>query len=217
MHASASSERPSRVIDVIGSVMAATTMLIWVLWYRDHSVMDDGRAVEASQALLLFVACLVHWRRIKSASDPVARSVRCGLAILCYSMFLREVDIDKLSEAVWAEHLENSLRLVAVGLWAVFAFRLRPIIPALWRQKRAIALGPAMLCSFAGVYFYLMSYLFDKQWLDIGLEVNEFGEGVSEVHATTMFLAGSLLSVFAGKAAREGGVAGSTTDDEADA
>jgi hypothetical protein len=89
------------------------------LWNGDKTIAEENGLLENGQVTLLVVAGLLHFiqrRRIDSSS--VVRICHAVLGMLCLSVVIREIDIDKIGPAAAWGIAELSVSFLSGVYWA---------------------------------------------------------------------------------------------------
>lgn len=117
--------------------------------------------------------------------------------LLCLSLAVREVDIDKLLEGGSAMVVtEWTVRAVIVALWAVYILLARQWVDAIWSQRAVIASSTFASFVLIGCALYAASWPFDKfpEYLG-GTSVAMLIEETVQLCATISFFASAALGV----------------------
>lgn len=179
---------------LVTSLLATVATL--VAWSVDEQVVDEDHFVEWTQAALLLMAAVVQGgRAVVKRSTTLDMLVRAALAMLCASMVLREVDVERLAGETYGTASEWTLRgLVVVG-WLVYAAYAVPRRDFLWSQRRQVLRSWCGAFSAAGVALYLLSLPFDKQIFPLAEFTTKLIEqGVLQLNATICFFAAAAIT-----------------------
>lgn len=187
---------PARNPMVLAGVLLVTNLVALVLWQGGLLRAAENHFLELAQGAFLALVCGVcsvrAWRLAKIALN-LHFLLHAGLALLCYSFLLREVDIDQLGAApAWAQ-LEQVLRLFGIALWLALLIFVAPRIKPLWAQRAAMFKMPMVLLAMLGGALLLASWPFDKQVFSVlPYLTSQFIEEMLELNGCMILFFGSL-------------------------
>lgn len=170
--------------------------IAYFLWLGDPSVTEEDHLIENGQLAFLLLAALLHGSRWRRAGDAVTRDFHACLGLLCLSIAIRELDIDRLGAAAIFEPLEKVLRGALIIVWLGFGtllFRHRVLLRGL---KRDLAFSPCSRISFIGILGYGCSWFFDKQVFPLDGQVQQLIEESIQLCATFLFVAAAVWQPF---------------------
>lgn len=166
--------------------------LSFYLWLGDSSVTEENRLIENGQVTFVLLGAMLHGSRWRRAEDAVARDFHACLGLLCLSIAVREVDIDRLGPAAIFDPLENMIRGILIVAWLVCCAALFRHRISLWSRKLNLAFSPCSRISIIGILAYGFSWFFDKQVFPLGSSVQRLIEESIQL-AATFFLAAAAL------------------------
>ncbi|MEX2380754.1 MAG: hypothetical protein WD490_00070 [Opitutales bacterium] len=182
---------PVKVVVIACLVATGAT---FVLWQTVDNALEEHHVIESAQAVGLSLAAALHCARMRAAKIAGSFSLHATLALLSFSLVLREVDVDALGvQAFWA-NIQLMLRIVAVGLWVVLTVHLvrqRKILLRLWHP---LVFSPCSRFVWGGIGLYLLSWPFDKELVPLPPATSVFFEEALQLNAATLFLIGVLLA-----------------------
>lgn len=167
------------------------------LWYQDITVTYENRIMENTQVLFLMLGTLLH--TLLSTRMPATalndRLCHQVLAMLCLSIMVREVDIDKLGpQAGWAL-AENLIRMAGVAVWIWLIARVYGKRQALWQRKTAILCTPTSMLTGVGVLLYMASWFFDKSIVPLPAARSQLWEETLQMSATVALFTAALRPI----------------------
>lgn len=179
------------------AILGGLSVPLYLLWTRDAAVVDENNLVETSQAILLVAAAAVHGWRCSSAHWRAGGTIHLGLALLCFTMAVREVDIDQLGDRDIMETLELVLRWMIVAAWIGLGFKVAGVISEWIRNTRQIAGGSVFVFTVAGCVLYLCSWPLDKypERFSESEDLVQFFEELFQLHGTLLLFAGAWMRV----------------------
>ncbi|TVQ51173.1 MAG: hypothetical protein EA377_13155 [Phycisphaerales bacterium] len=184
-----------RLVVIAVNACLLSSVAAYVLWRLNPNVALEHHEIESTQAGLLMLASMLHLYYGWSESNQSARHVRDGLALLCLSFFMREIDIHELGDEAVIYPLEYGLRGVVVVLWIIFALRvwfgLGGLVECRWR----VALSSAILFSITGCLLYAASWPFDKEVIRLDEGWSLIIEETLQLNATILFVIGAFGNV----------------------
>lgn len=175
----------------VALLLAAVAFGSWLAWRWAPAYMAEEGVHEWLEALVLFGGAWANGRACRwgRATEP-GMLLRAGLALLCLSFGLREVEIDDFGDpAVW-KPVELAVRGVGLGLWAallvVAARRLRG--RSLRGELFARPWTFQVLVVVAGL-FLVASWPFDKGRVPIDPALSLYFEETLELCGYALLLA----------------------------
>ncbi|MFA9477593.1 hypothetical protein ACERK3_04715 [Phycisphaerales bacterium AB-hyl4] len=184
-------------------ILILSVLGTFTLWRYDENTMDEHHVVETTQAFLLLMAYLVHSLRAVRREYRFDAWYRAGLAILCLSFAVRELQIDEFGPAPFWPSIELAIRGLVVVAWVVFIGLLVPRIDWLRGYVRQAFLSPCALFTLAGCVFYVMSWPFDKEKFPIDPSTSQYIEEMVELLATICLFAAATTTPAVRKAEDE--------------
>ena len=173
--------------------LIAIDFLTWQLWLEDRSITAENNLLENLQLLLLILSFVIHGYRRFQESVPDFHIYHTTLALLCFSLALREFDIDKIgSSEIWSS-FEIFIRSIAVCAWVVILFRLVQSFSKFWTVHWRIFWAPKSLLNYIAIAFYIASWFFDKGFVAINPDASKYIEESFQLAATGYFLAGAMI------------------------
>ncbi len=168
------------------------------LWHQDISVTHENRLMENTQVFFLMLATAMHF--VQTVRQPTSfitvRQCHMVLGMLCLSIMVREVDIDRLGPQQGWETTETLIRLAGGAVWIwlltqIFGNRL-----ALWRYKADILWTATSVQTGLGVMFYIASWFFDKSIVDLPGERSQLWEETLQISATVFLFTAALRPLY---------------------
>lgn len=178
---------------------AAIVILLGIsvsLWLNDPGVTKENSFLENGQVAFLLLAALLHGLRWRRTQDLVARDFYACLGLLCLSIVVRDVDIDRLGPAAVFEPLEKLLRGALVIAWLVVGALLFRHRVLLWIHKCDLAFSPCSRISILGIVAYGLGWFFDKEIFPLVGPVQNLIEESLELSGTFLFAAAALWQPF---------------------
>lgn len=179
---------------IIGLIAISST-LSFEVWRLNPRVTAENALLELTQGCVLFLAALIQCVRAFSAHDSgLKRDIRLGLALFAFTLFLREVDIDKLgSSAAW-EVLETLLRALALLIILGFILHMSRRMKMVRRNLGKILLSPTVTVAALACAVYACGWPFDRELFNMDKSLSLWFEETFELNACLLFLCASLLS-----------------------
>lgn len=167
------------------------------LWHQDTTVTLENRLIENIQVAFLILATLLH--ALQSSRLPAIASTDrlCHqiLAMLCLSIMVRELDIDRLGpQAGWA-YAENLIRLAGGGVWIWLLARVYGHRRHLWHARISILCTPNSVLTGAGVLFYVASWFFDKSVVPLPAGRSQLWEETLQMSGTVALFTAALRPI----------------------
>lgn len=163
------------------------------LWQQDMTVTYENRLIENSQVLFLILATALHTLHASRQQADALTSRVCHqvLAMLCLSIMVREIDIDKLGpQAGWAL-AENLIRVVGGLVWLWLLVLIYQKRRWHWPRRGEILATPTSLLTGAGVLLYMASWFFDKSVVPLASAPSQLWEETLQLSGTIfLFTAG---------------------------
>lgn len=171
------------------------TLAAYLLWRRDRQIIDENQLIENLQFALLLSACAVHALRAGLRRLPLDTLCRAGLALLCLSFAVREVDIDKLGTAAAWPMVEWWLRAALVLMWIVFVGFAVVQLDVLRTNWRAALFSACAAFTVAGGGLYVASVPLDQMVLPLSQANARFCEEAVQLNATLMLFAAATTAI----------------------
>lgn len=158
---------------------------------------QENRAIENTQVFFLMLATLLHALQThrQPPSSKVVRVSHMVLAMLCLSIMVREIDIDRLGQHPGWAITENLIRLSggAAWLWLLtHAYRIRLL---LWQSKADILRTTASLFTGLGVLLYMSSWFFDKTVVPMSANLSQLWEETLQMSGTVFLFTAALRQI----------------------
>lgn len=178
-------------------IIALCSLAAVQLWQHDVTVTYENRIIENTQVLFLVLATALHAlqasRRPANAVDD--RLCHHVLAMLCLSIMVREIDIDKLGpQAGWAI-AENLIRLGGGAVWIWLLSRVYGRRQSIWHSKASVLCTPASVLTGAGVLLYMASWFFDKSVVPLPADRSQLWEETLQMSATVALFTAALRPI----------------------
>jgi hypothetical protein len=167
----------------------------WFLWLGDKSISNENRFMENSQVVFLALAFAFHWKQRLETAHPPIRACHSVLAMLCFSVMVREIDIDKIGGTRMWHIIENAIRFCVVSAWLSLAPDIARNFSKLWATRFGIFFSPNSLMTAVAVAFYLASWFFDNHIVPIDRKTSQFIEESLQLSGTAFFFAASLKPI----------------------
>lgn len=176
--------------------LAAINLVSYSLWTSGAISAAETGQLEAGQSIFLLLACLLHsYHSRANKMCFIARYGHCGLALFCFALFLREMDIDKMGHIENADlwrALELMMRsLTLVGFLVCGKLFLKHPRINILHVKRFLS-TPTAFFSLCGCVTYLCGWPFDKLLFGIPDAVSVWAEETVEFDAACLFLYAAL-------------------------
>jgi hypothetical protein len=166
------------------------------LWINDKTIARENGPLENGQVTLLVVAGLLHFiQRFRIDSSSVVRICHVVLGMLCLSIVIREVDIDKIGPAAAWKTAESILRLSVVLVWCVVGAHVFRHLLELWQHRWSVLFSMTSWLTGIGIVFYLVSWFFDKSVESMGPETRRLCEELLELIGGIFFCTASLRRI----------------------
>jgi len=177
---------------VIGLVYV---ILLLLAWQADPGVADENRLLENLQAAALFLALVLSLVNLAPLRRQPPPYVAAGLAVLFLTLFLRELDVEKLD-------LPGVLTLLGSGtgrnlllglLWGAVLLGVAMNRHRLRDDTMAYVRSPLMYYLLAAATFYLVGEALDKKLLPLAKPVRVFWEETAECLAAFWCVLGMVV------------------------
>lgn len=182
-----------RTLLIVIAVLVIVPITTYALWQNVPGLLLENHLIESAQAALLLFAASIHLFQSKRFAPgiSIAFLYHQTLSIFCISLFVREVDIDRLgSHPAWSG-IEMFLRASIVTLWLYHLVRLLKHLGPLLAQRHALLIRPGSLLVYGGILLYGASWFFDKEIFLAG-EPARFFEETIQLQATLLFFLGAV-------------------------
>lgn len=167
------------------------------LWHQDNTVTHENRVIENTQVFFLLLAMALHALQASRlpASFNLARICHMVLGMLCLSIMVREIDIDKLGPQPAWESAETLIRLSGGVLWIwllahACRYRLR-----LWRSKIDAVASTTGVLTGLGVLLYMASWFFDKSVVPLSENLSQLWEETLQMSGTVFLFTAALRPI----------------------
>jgi hypothetical protein len=176
-------------------VCLAFVILLLLAWQADPGVADENRLLENLQAAALFLALalsLVNLAPLRRQPPPY---IAAGLAVLFLSLFLRELDVEKLGLPDVLTFLGSGTgRNLLLGLlWGVVLLGVLRNRHRLKEDALAYLRSPLLYYLLAAAAFYLVGEAMDKKLLPLAKPVRVFWEETAECLAAFWCVLGTVV------------------------
>lgn len=171
------------ILGVLACLLYSTIMVALF-----ESALEENHAVEGLQSVFLFSATCGYAVRARWNPFQVEKIVFLTLALLSFSLFLREVDVDQLGNASLWPILQMVLRTLAVLGWLGLALLLWEFRRPLIQSCPPILRATLTYCVLAGLALYGASWFFDKTIFPLPSKTNWFWEETIQLMACYLIL-----------------------------
>ena len=183
-----------RFLLLLAVFVPVSSLLIYIAWRFDESVVYDGYLVENLQVAFLLLASFMHIKRCRplygANQHNLELYIRIFLAFLCVAFAIRELDIKDFGDRLTWQPIEMSIRIVIGAGFLVYILFLLNKTPFFWRQKMVVFASPLFQLAFAGCLFYLLGWPFDKKVFEsLSFAQSQMLEEILEFQATVFLLA----------------------------
>lgn len=181
------------VFFIIG-LLAISSTLSFEVWQFNLKVTEENALLELTQGGFLLLAAFIQCSRaFTTHSSGLKRDIRLGLALFAFSLFLREVDIDKLgTSAVWGG-LEIFLRGLTLLIIFSFVVHMSRRIKTVTRNLGKIMFSPTVMVTLLACVCYAGGWPFDRELFNIDKNLSLWFEETFELDACLLFLCASLM------------------------
>jgi uncharacterized membrane protein len=189
---------PGKILWFVVPLLASAIIILveWFLWLGNRAVTEENHSLENLQLAFLILAVGFHLKQGFRVGATPLRICHLVLALLCFSVFLREFDIDKIgAEEIWGT-IETIIRSIAGLAWIYIFYLVVRNLQALWDLRLKILLSVNSLLVATAIAFYLASWFFDKELVPVPLDVSKFIEESVQLTGTVFFFASSLRPIF---------------------
>jgi len=141
------------------ATLGAFTLLWTVWWAIDPDVIRENATLEHAQSVALFFSALLALSRVRLGRLRIDTYSALGLAVLCFSFLVRELEIGDTREA--RDRFDWIVRSPIVVMWlALGAFALWDV-KTLWKQRDHLIRSQSAQLVFAAGVMYLCAMFFD--------------------------------------------------------
>lgn len=147
-------------------VVLLNLLSVWgVIAFEWHHLHDENHLFENLQALLLGLGVLLCSLLLRGSGDQFL--LWAGLALLCLTMLLREIDLDQLPVPGLLQALGTGTgRAVLLGpLWLLLGAGFWRLGEGRWRWLEAMLRSEVVACQLVALAFLLGSALIDRELL----------------------------------------------------
>lgn len=171
-----------------------------LLWQQDNTVTHENRVIENTQAFFLLLATALH--ALQTGRHPISvkvpRICHMVLAMLCLSILVREIDIDRLGPQPGWSIAENLIRLSGGAAWIWLMTHVYHYRQQLWRNRARILLTSTSLLTGLGVLLYMTSWFFDKSVVPLPPNLSQLWEETLQMSGTVFFFTAALRRIETG-------------------
>ena len=180
---------------IVGLTLLVTPMATFLLWKTVAGVFEENHIVETAQAVLLFLAVLIHVREalLQMGQPRTFVLFHSTLALLCLSLFAREFDVDAIGTQNFWALVETVFRVFIVLLWISLGSILIAGRNELWQRRFILVLGKGSRFVYAGILLYGCSWFFDKEAFALTADTALYFEETLQLVATLCFFFGALF------------------------
>jgi hypothetical protein len=160
----------------------AYVILLLLAWQADPGVAEENHLLENLQAAALFLALVLSLVNLAPLTRRPPPYIATGLAVLFLSLFLRELDVEKLGLPGLLTFLGSGTgRNLLLGLlWAVVLFSVARNRHRLKEDTLAYIHSPLLYYLLAAATFYLVGEAMDKKLLPLAKPTRVFWEETAE-------------------------------------
>lgn len=176
-------------------IAAAIILFAWFLWVEDRSITAENGLLENLQLLFLSVGLAFHLKQRAISRMPETRVCHSTLALLYFSIILRELDIDKFGTTEIWSFVEIIARITTALAWLLIAYIVAMNLRGLWAYRWEIGLSFTSIVTLIAITLYIVSWPFDKGYMPVAPDISQFIEESLQLTATVYFMAASLKPV----------------------
>lgn len=167
------------------------------LWSHGLISTSETGLLEVGQNIFLFLACLLHsYHSHNDKADPLYRYLCAGLALLCLTLLLRELDIDKIGNNNQWKNIELLIRSLSATGIIIYCGKLRRHPTITWSSLKSVTTMPILIFSLWGVCCYLCGWPFDKSLFAIPQGLSAWVEETLEFNATILLFCAACTKPF---------------------
>lgn len=167
------------------------------MWQQDNAVTHENRAIENTQVFFLLLATALH--ALQTGRQPisfnVARICHMVLGMLCLSILVREIDIDRLGPQPGWAIAENLIRLTGGAAWIWLLTHVCHYRQPLWRNRADILRTTTSLLTGIGVLLYMTSWFFDKSVVPLPANLSQLWEETLQMSGTIFLFTAALRRI----------------------
>lgn len=173
----------------VATGLAALNLVTYWLWSRQMISTSEDGFLEVGQNIFLLLACLLHsYHSRQEEKGNLYRAIRAGMALFCFVLLLRELDIDQLgSTGIW-EDIEMIIRGVTLVGILIYAAHMMARVKLIRQHIHALLTSPMIILTILGCAIYSSSWPFDKMIFAIPTELSIWAEETLELTATIVLL-----------------------------
>lgn len=173
----------------------ANILIIWHMWQDNHSIAEENGLEENLQIVFLVMALVIHLFRGLKESIKETSLYHLTLAIFCYSIMIRELDIDKFGAAgIWPA-AEIIIRTIAVCAWIWIIYLVVKNSSNLWRERKYYLLSVKSVLIYTAIVLYISSWFFDKGYVGLNQDFSLFIEESLQFAGTVFFLINAIKNL----------------------
>jgi hypothetical protein len=178
-------------------IVALCAFVARQLWQQDISITLENRLLENTQIFFLSLATALH--ALQSSRQPhhakVGRLCHAILSMLCLSIMIREIDIDKFGPQPGWALVENMIRLTGGVVWVWLLTRVYGARQRVWLRKTEILWTPTSILTGLGVLLYMSSWLFDKSVVPLPTAQSQLWEETLQMSGTVCLFTAALRTI----------------------
>ncbi len=179
--------------------LAIYGLLLGGLWLGNPDIAEENRLMENLQALFLLGGLACALCSALNRKSPFPAWIPWMLALFFLTLFLREIDLDRLDLPGWLISLGSGKgRNLMLGLgWLAGIGLLLRRRSILWPEILRYLHTPAFVLFVLGACCYVLSIPFDKRLFFSDRAINRFLEELTENFATWLLFGGALVNLLA--------------------
>jgi hypothetical protein len=174
---------------LVGVGLGVFNFVTYWLWSTGMISTSEDGFLEVGQNIFLLLACLLHsYHSRQEEKGNLYRDIHAGMALFCFVLLLREVDIDQLgSTGIW-EDIEMIIRGVTLVGILIYAAHMMARLKLIRLHIHALLTSPMIILTILGCAIYSSSWPFDKMIFAIPTELSIWAEETLELTATIVLL-----------------------------
>ena len=167
------------------------------LWHQDVSIAHENRLLENTQVFFLSIATVLH--ALQCSRQPsharVGRLCHAVLSMLCLSIMVREIDIDKFGPQPGWALAENMIRVAGGLVWVWLLVRVYSVRDRVWLRKVEVLWTPTSVLTGLGVMLYMSSWFFDKSVVPLPTAHSQLWEETLQLSGTVCLFTAALRTI----------------------
>lgn len=154
-------------LGLVGVVLLNLLSAWFVIAFEYHHFHDEDHVFENLQALLLGLGVLFGSALLRGAGRELL--LWAGLALLSFSLLLREIDLDQMQVPALLQALGSGKgrALLLVPLWLALALGFWRLGTDRWAWLREVLRSPLFRCQLLALGLLLVSALIDRKLLPL--------------------------------------------------